>query len=341
MKSTPRDPEKFAPLEMLDALATHLKVPLNEVPSCFSLPDYVKQANGAGTLLHGKRAEIMFKYVVASLGQAVFIEQVDAAALLYAGDPVQAPDYFIQLVDGERFYVEVKNCQLKSWSARVTLKVDYVRRLQEYCRIKDAPLLLAIYWVGVQRWTLNRLEPFLTEAGGVSIRFQDAMLHNAAAMIGDRMLSTVPPLACTLLVDREREQTIENGVASLVFKRAVFTANGKEITNDRERGIANYLMLFSRWIETRYEVIWDGGQVDRIEVVCEPHEVEQPRDGQPFANLGTLAGMVSAAFNAATVQHGKIVRLTPLVEPSALVSSVDDEYRGEVLGLWIFRQSYG
>lgn len=341
MKLTPRNPERFAPLDLLDALATQYKVPLHEVPSLFSLPSYEARARAMGTLLHGKRAEIMFKYVVASLGQATFIEQVDAGALMYAGEPVQAPDYFVQLLNGDRYYVEVKNCQLKSWAQTVTLKADYIRRLQEYCRIKGAPLLLAIYWVGVRRWTLTPLDPFLTKKGAVSIRFQDAMLHDAAAMIGDRTLCTVPPLGCTLYVDRERQQKIENGVATLTFSRAVFWANGQEITDARERGIANYLMLYSRWIEKRHEVVWDGDAIDRIEVEIEPHEVEQPQGDQPFASLGTLAGMVSAAFNAVTVKDGQILRLTPLVEPAALVSTVDDEYRGEVLKLWILRLKHG
>ncbi|MEK0233857.1 hypothetical protein [Ralstonia pseudosolanacearum] len=116
MKSTPRNPEKYAPLDLLDALATQYKVPLYEVPSLFSLPGYEARARATGTLLHGKRAEIMFKYVVAALGQATFIESVDGGTLMYAGEPVQAPDYFVQLLNGERFYVEVKNCQLKSWA---------------------------------------------------------------------------------------------------------------------------------------------------------------------------------------------------------------------------------
>ncbi len=74
-----------------------------------------------------------------------------------------------------------------------------------------------------------------------------------------------------------------------------------------------------------------------IQVRCDQGISDARHCCVPFVSVGTLGGMVSAAFNAATIEQGKIMRLTSLVEPSELGCGIDDEYRGEKLPLWIVR----
>lgn len=85
MKSPKRDPEKFVPLELADALATKHKIPLDEVGKFFSLGDYLGRAKADGRLLYGRRVEKMFKYVVSSLGQAKFLESTDSGDVMFGG----------------------------------------------------------------------------------------------------------------------------------------------------------------------------------------------------------------------------------------------------------------
>lgn len=341
MKSPKRDPEKFAPLELADALATKHRIPIDQVGSLFSLGKYLDKAKTDGRLLHGKRVETMFKYVVASLGHAAFLENVDSGDVLFTGDPVQAPDYFIRLLSGDAFFVEVKNCWMKNFGSRVTLKADYLQRLQRYCAFRSHPLYVAIYWVRLRQWTLNRVEDVIDAAGVVSVTFEDAMRKNWSAVLGDRLLFTVPPLACTVYTDPAQERCVKNGIASFSIKAVEFRANGTLISDPREMAIANYLMLYARWQDAREEVVVTGDVIERIEFELRPAPEQMPDEEQPFVSVGTLAGMVSAAFNTATVEHGVVMRLTPLVEPSELGCDVDDEYRGKALPLWIGRMRPG
>lgn len=335
MKSPKRDPEKFVPLELADALATKHKISLDEVGKFFSLGDYLGRAKADGRLLYGRRVEKMFKYVVSSLGQAKFLESTDSGDVMFDGEPVQAPDYFLRLHSGEAFYVEVKNCRMKSLQSRVPLKADYVQRLQRYCANHGHPLLLAIYWAGLGQWTLNRIEDMLGAAAGVSVTFQAAMERNLSAKLGDRLLGTISPLSCTVYTDPEKERSVKDGIASFTIKAVEFRANGKLITDDHEKALANYLMLYSRWRKADENVVVAGDVVERIDFELRPAPEQVPDSEQPFVMLGTLAGMVSAAFDAATVEQGRVMRLTPLIEPAQLGCTVDDGYRGDVLQLWI------
>ena len=111
MKRAPRQPTRLGAFELAAEIGHELNVPLDRIGDFFSFDEATKHSLDDMRLLIGRRAEKMFEYVVASLGQAEFIHQEDAAAPIYDGADVQAPDYFVRLKTGERYFVEVKHAR--------------------------------------------------------------------------------------------------------------------------------------------------------------------------------------------------------------------------------------
>lgn len=66
------------------------------------------------------------------------------AALLYAGADVQAPDYFIALKTGKRYFVEVKHAGSDSLKATVSFSKNYLARLKRYAYLKGQALRLGL-----------------------------------------------------------------------------------------------------------------------------------------------------------------------------------------------------
>lgn len=60
-----RDPERFGPLELPDCIGTARNIDLAQVGNVISFPDLLGAAQADERLLHGKRVENMFEYVVA------------------------------------------------------------------------------------------------------------------------------------------------------------------------------------------------------------------------------------------------------------------------------------
>ena len=68
MKRTPRSTSTLGAIDLADALTHQLRVPLDQLAARFSFDEATGLAKGNSRLMHGKRAENMFEYVVASLG---------------------------------------------------------------------------------------------------------------------------------------------------------------------------------------------------------------------------------------------------------------------------------
>ena len=323
-------------MDLADAVAGELRIPLNELASRFSFDEATEAARKNLRLMHGKRTENMFEYVVGSLGQAVLITREDAGPAASSAGDVQAPDYFVALNDGSRFLVEVKNRQLKDFQTPVILNSAYLGRLERYAALKGHPLLIAVYWPNVGQWTINRASDIVGPGSSIHLVFQEAFQKNIAAIFGDRMLMAVPPLSCRLWADPQKPRSIDaEGNVIFTIGDVTFHLGDVEILEERERRLAFYFMFHSRWGERRCEAKMSGAALEYVEIESGPDDDHMIPD-QDMQSLGTLSGMIANYYNWLTVSRDReIVRLTPSLGLGDMGTGLDDSYRGKVLKLGI------
>lgn len=144
MKRVPRQARTLGAVDLADALTGELRVPLNQLAGRFSFDEATEAARKNPRLMHGRRAENMFEYVVASLGKTALITKEDAGTVTSVDGEVQAPDYFVALKDGTQYLVEVKNRHLKNFETPVVLNRAYLGRLNRYADLKGYPLMIAL-----------------------------------------------------------------------------------------------------------------------------------------------------------------------------------------------------
>ena len=86
LKRLNRNPEKFEPLELYDAIGRNLGYKLNVAQNRADfikrIDESIKAASENSALIHGKRVEAMFAHVAGGLGQCAFIKQEDAGDVL-------------------------------------------------------------------------------------------------------------------------------------------------------------------------------------------------------------------------------------------------------------------
>lgn len=336
MQRVKRDPSRFGAVDLADELGREFNLPLSRLSERFSFDAAAKSAREDRSLMFGRRTERMFEYVVASLGKADLVTAEDVGAPLYAGVEIQAPDYFVSLKSGQKFFVEVKSTQPKTLHTPVTFSAAYLSRLKRYASLKGHPLLIAVHWNNLRVWTISRVEDFETKNGTINLRFIDAYQRSIAGEFGDRMIAAVPPLVCRLHADPDRPSFIRaDDQAHFTIGALSFHTEQKEILNDRERQIAFYLMFHSSWEEDGAIASMNGERIEYVEIAAKQAGEKVP--DQEFESLGTLAGMISSYYKWLTTADDSVVRLTPQLEPAELAPGFDEAYRGEFLRLWQFR----
>lgn len=334
VKRITRQPTRLGAFDLAAEIGQELNLPLDRISEVFSFDEATKLGIKDMRLLIGRRAEKMFEYVVASLGQAELVHQEDAAAPLYDGADVQAPDYFVALKTGERYFVEVKHARTETFNQPVTFSKKYLARLKRYAHLKGHPLTIAVYWQSLGQWTVNKVDDFETPNGTINFRFPEALQRTITGAFGDRMIGVVPPLACRIHANPDCPSAInEDGVANFIIGGLSFYSEGREILSDIERQVAFYLVFHSRWFEYAPVATMDGERLDYVELVAQPPE---RNDEQEFEIIGSTAGMVSRHFEWLTTADAGIVRLTPQLTPGEMAPAFDDSYKGEVLRMWLF-----
>lgn len=337
MKRVPRNVRASGAVDLADAVAGELRVLLNQLAGKFSFDEAAEAAQRNPRLMHGRRVENMFEYVLASLGHAKLITKEDGGTVTSDDGEVQAPDYFVALKNGDRYLVEVKNRLLKDFQTPVILNRAYLGRLNRYAEIKGYPLMIAIYWSNLRHWTINKASDITGPDGAINVQFKDALLVNLGSMFGDRMIMAIPPLRCRLWADPAKPRAMGPGdMVNFTIKNVTFHTNEEEIVDPKESELALYFMFHSSWIERGCEGHVTDGELEYIEFESGP-EIHEATPEQPMQSLGTLAGMVSNYYNWLTVSADRqIVRLTPYAQPGNLASGLEDGFRGKVLKLWVF-----
>jgi hypothetical protein len=133
MKRLPRAPEKFDALELYSSVSRQqgYRIGIGD-----DLEDFQKRIGAAlkatlqsPNVLHGKRVEAMFAYVLGALGGCKYIKQEDCGAVFASTDDFEIPDYRVVTTEGQLLLIEVKNFHMKDLRSRFYLKRAYLAKL--------------------------------------------------------------------------------------------------------------------------------------------------------------------------------------------------------------------
>ncbi|MBD9534198.1 hypothetical protein IB233_21470 [Comamonas sp. CMM01] len=341
MKRVSRQPTKIGAIDLAAEIGQELNIPLSQIAENFSFNTATRQGLEDIRLLAGRRAEKMFEYVIASLGKAELINQEDSSAPLYSGDQIQAPDFFVALKNGERYFVEVKHTYNSSFNNPIPFSKNYLSRLKRYASIRNSPLCIAVYWKAYNYWTINKVEDFETAKGTINLRFGEACIKCISGSFGNRMIGAVPPLVCRFYAQTDKASTLNSdGIANFTIGDIKLFSEGKEIVNDIEKQIAFYLIFNSKWEASDPVAYMDGNRIDYAEITSKPHmdeSVQGVKNEQEFRIIGTTAGMISNLYENLTTDNDEITRIIPHWTPDEMNPGIDESYKGEDLRLWQFQ----
>jgi hypothetical protein len=112
----------------------------------------------------------------------------------------------------------------------------------------------------------------------------------------------------------------------------------QEITDEVEKNIAWYLMLYGKWESTGpTEAKIVDGQFEYAEDTFMPVEpADDEGKGQGFAIIGWLSSMYSAFYRQSTAPKGRIGQVRLEAVPGRLGRLIPEGYHGKSLPLWIF-----
>lgn len=295
----------------------------------------LKNALDSATMIHGKRTEAMFAHVAGALGYCDLIKQEDSGASFVSSDAVAVPDYRIVTKSDEILLVEVKNFRMRALRDRYTMKKPYLAKLQRYADMNQVPLKFAIYFSAVNQWILLSPSSFIDAEKTVHIDLPHAMARNEMAVLGDRMICTLPPLNMTFEGDTEdeRSKVDADGQALFTIKQINMTCDGNLIDNDIEQRIAFYLMRYGSWDSDGVPAEVVDGKLKSFQFSFSP-ELDDVPDDQPFHSLGTLSSMVSSAFQELTVEDNGVVSMDVRYDPVFFNLQIPENYKGSSLPLW-------
>ena len=156
MKRIPRDPEKHEVLTLFDSIGIKKDLKLHDRNSenafIESIASSLARNKDTPILIHGRRIEAMFGFILGSLGECVLIKQEDSGETYSIESGIQPPDYRVVLKDGSELLIEVKNCHKVDTPYRI--KATQIDALRKYAEIFNKELKIAIYWSRWNTWTL-------------------------------------------------------------------------------------------------------------------------------------------------------------------------------------------
>lgn len=338
VKRMKRNPEKFEVIDLYTTLGREngYKLSVDEDLDNFisRVKDSLKASFDNKNLLHGKRVEALFAHVAGALGQCQLIKQEDSGNLFSDGNDIQAPDYVLVLKDGQRIFVEVKNCHFSNPKSPYPFRKDYVERLEKYAELNGAPLKFAIYFSFFNKWLLVSKESLIEQHRRYVATFLHSTAMNEMAILGDRMIGVKPPLSVVLVADRDKPAFVdENAQAQFIISDVKLYCDGVEILDKTEKDIAFYLVRFGNFLESECKAFYDGEELRGVKFDYAP---ESPSEEQIFSMIGDLSSMVSSSYSDHTVNDRKLVALDTKADPEIFSVYIPDSYHGEHLPLWQF-----
>lgn len=256
----------------------------------------LKEALADPTLIHGSRTERLFEATVLSLGRFRLLKTEDAGRVHAAGT-FRAPDFRVVLDEGEQWLVEVKNVRIKEPFAQETrMSAAYLASPQAYADMVGT-LKLAIFCSLWNIWTVISPDRFRTQNGGLRVTMKDAVLAKESERLDEVIITTKPPLRLVLGAATDMPRSLSpEGLANFIIGSAKLFSGDVELTDPRDRKLAEVLLFYGEWPTEGPLAVTDGGEFAGVEFVATP---EEPSD-QGWDGIGWASRIFSCYFAAQT-----------------------------------------
>ncbi|WP_320188557.1 hypothetical protein RMS29_026775 (plasmid) [Agrobacterium rosae] len=266
----------------------------------------LREALGDPALIHGSRVERLFEATVLSLGRFKLLKSEDLGGV-HGAQTYRAPDFRIVLNNGEQWLVEVKNVRSDDPAVQeLQMSPAYLASLQDYADIVGTPLKLAIFWSTWKFWSVISPEQFRADDGSLKVSMAEAMVANDFGRLGEVTIMTKPPLRVVVhaAMDMPRSLTDE-GVASFTGRSRTIYSGDVELTDPKDRKLAQILMLHGEWrVEGPFPLL-DGDQICGVEYVANP--VESPDQG--WDGIGMASRIFSRHYADQTIDGAEVIQL--------------------------------
>lgn len=308
-----------------------------QIPGVFSnyVRESIRDAASDGALTHGLRIESMFEAMIVSLGRYSLLKHEDNGKV-YPAPRYSVPDFRVVLRDGTQWLVEVKNAYIKNpfRQERCFMKQDYRQKLEKYASATGGDLKLAVYWAKWSIWTLVSIDKFVDTHGDVRLTMDAGMMENELSLLGDRMISTRPPLRLHLESDPATDSSVPagGGMVEFTISGVRFYCGEDEIVDDVEKNISWLFMRYGQWKSTEPQPVLQGGRLKGIEIRWDPEEGAR----QDFASVGFLSQLFSRYYSERTMKDQEIVQLHAPAQPGWFAQFEAYDYENRVLPLWQF-----
>ena len=294
----------------------------------------LKEALADPTLIHGSRTERLFEATVLSLGRFRLLKTEDAGRVHAAGTS-RAPDFRIVLDDREQWLVEVKNVRSKEpFKQETRMSAAYLASLQTYADMVGTPLKLAIFWSLWNIWTVISPDRFRRPNGGLRVTMKDAVLANESEKLGEVIIMTKAPLRLALGAAADMPHSLsEDGLANFIIGSAKLYSGDVELTDPRDRKLAEVLLFYGEWSTEGPLAITDGGEFAGVQFVATP---EEPSD-QGWDGIGWASRIFSRYYAAQTIDGDQVIQLHGEAAPEWFAPLSDWDFKNSKLSLLLGR----
>lgn len=335
-------PKAFDLLTALAAFAKRNRIALND-PMLIDrfMADArprLESALSDSTLIHGSRTERLFEATVLTLGKYRMLKTEDIGRV-HGATTARAPDFRVVLDDGQQWLIEVKNVRnQKPFRQRTSMSAAYLASLQDYADMVGTPLKLAIYWSLWNIWTIISPERFRRPDGGLRVSMQEAVIANEFSRLGEVIIMTRPPLRLVLDADRKIPRSLSpEGLAQFMIGAARMYSGETELTDPRDRRLAQILFMFGEWQTEEPLARMEGDRIAGVEFVAQP---EQPSE-QGFDGIGWASRIFSHYYGAQTIDGDQVIQLHGEAVPEWFAPLADWDFKGSRLPLWLGRVEPG
>ena len=317
-----RDPAKFDVLDLFAAIGRDKKYILGDEEDEAAFVDIISNAlsaNKTPTMIYGRRVEVMFAYMVASLGKCALAKKEDCGDVFVGDGSIEIPDYSIVLnsISSEYMLIEVKNYHQKNAFNEYTMNFDYLVGLSRYADLVKTVLRIAIHWSKWCIWTLVSPADFERNGTKAIISLSTAMMRNHMSVLGDVMIGTTPPLAMRL--DKQHTNSIiENNTAVITISKVEILCKSTPITLEREQRIAFALMLFGKREENNFAVTSPHSE-NEIEYIEFSYCIRSMTMSRVFALLAPLVPSFRGSMDSSLRQTVKCSACLWTFRPECLV----------------------
>lgn len=286
------------------------------------------------TLIHGSRTERLFEATVLSLGHFRLLKTEDVGRV-YAANTCRAPDFRVVLADGEQWLVEVKNVRGREpVKQKMQMSAAYLASIQIYADLVGAPLKLAIFWSRWKIWTVISPDRFRRPNGGLRITMMDAMMANESGKLGEVIIMTKAPLRLVLRASTDMPRSLSpEGLANFIIASAKLYSGNVELTDSKDRKLAEVLLLYGEWSISGPIAVNDGGEFGGVEFVAMP---EEPSD-QGWDGIGWASRIFSRYYAAQTIDDDEVIQLHGDAAPEWFAPLSDWDFENSKLPLLLGR----